>query len=80
MTRFAHALFGILPAWRRLCDPHLPPWGFHRQRFRLPRVEALRAELRCGLCDTRARCRSRIARGRTGPVAGCPNASLFAIR
>jgi hypothetical protein len=80
MTRFAHALFGILPAWRRLCDRQLPLWRFHRRRQRLHRVEALRAELRCGQCDARARCRSRIAHRRAGPVAGCPNASLFAIR
>lgn len=77
MTRFAHALFGILPAWRRLCDQHLPLWGFRRRRSRLHRLEALRAELRCSLCDARARCRSRMARRRARPVAGCPNVELF---
>ena len=80
MTRFAHALFGILPAWRRLCDPYLPLWSFHRRRSRLERLEALRAELRCRLCDTRAYCRSRVARRRARAPAACPNASLFAIR
>ena len=80
MTRFAHALFGILPAWRRLCDPYLPLWSFHRRRSRLERLEALRAEFRCRLCHARAYCRSRIARRRARPAAGCPNASLFAIR
>jgi hypothetical protein len=37
MRRFAHALFGILPAWRHLCDRQLPLWRFHGRRSRLHR-------------------------------------------
>jgi hypothetical protein len=76
MTRFGHVLFALLPGWRGLCDKRLPLWGFYRKRARLPRLEALRAERRCRLCAARPHCKARSA----GPVAGCPNAGLFAAR
>lgn len=79
MTTFAHVLYGLLPEWRSLCDRCLPLWSF-RRRARLSRLEALRAERRCRLCDARTQCRSRIARHLSRPVAGCPNAQLFARR
>jgi hypothetical protein len=79
MTRFAHALFGILPAWSRLCRRDLPLWRFYRRR-RLERLDALRAELRCRICELRARCRGRIARGFARPAASCPNVRLFTDR
>jgi hypothetical protein len=80
MTRFAHALLGILPAWRRLCHRDLSLWSYFMRRYRLERLDALRAELRCRVCDLRARCRGRIARGLVRPAAGCPNARMFADR
>jgi hypothetical protein len=80
MTSFVRALFGILPGWRPLRDQSLPLWHFVRRRACLPRLEALRAELRCRGCDARALCASRIARGCAKPPARCPNARLFAHR
>jgi len=79
MTRFAHGLFLVLPAWQRLRGLSLPLWGFVRRRSRLQRVEALRAERRCRSCQARDRCRKRIVRRLPSPVAGCPNTMLLAM-
>jgi hypothetical protein len=78
MTPFARASFGVLPAWRPLRDRRLPLWAFLSPHTRLPRAESLRADLRCRLCDSHARCRRRIAVGASTPRNGCPNAELFA--
>ena len=78
MTTFARALVGILPAWRRLGRPDLPLWAFLGPRPRLQRVEMLRAELRCEMCDLQAHCKRRIAAGAFTPPKSCPNADLFA--
>ena len=79
MTRFGHALFLVLPAWRRLRDFGLPLWSFMRRRSLLQRLEALRAEQRCRGCQARERCRSRIVRRLARPLAGCPNTLLLAL-
>lgn len=73
MTRFAHALFGIVPAWRDLCDRRLPLWGFLGRRARVARLHALR----CQACDLRPRCKRRVSSGSSRPARGCPNAELF---
>jgi hypothetical protein len=78
MTRFAHALFALLPAWRPLRRPELPLWRFPRRRSLLARLDALRAELRCEKCAARADCRARLSRRCLKPVASCANAQLFA--
>lgn len=78
MTRFAHALFALLPGWRRLRRPDLPLWRFPRRRSLLPRLDALRAELRCEKCAARADYCAYLSRRRLKPVANCANAQLFA--
>jgi len=76
MTPFARALFSALPTWRPLRRPELPLWSFLRTA-RPSRVEALRADRRCGECRWIACGRSSAPRGLSSPPAGCPNAELF---
>ena len=78
MSSFARTLFAVLPAWRPLRNRRLPFWMFFGPYARLPRVEALRADVRCAACGWQARCRRRVARGANKPPDGCPNAERFA--
>lgn len=74
------ALIGLLPAWRRLMAgaKDLPVWGFlGRRGVRLERFSALRAVLRCEVCDSKPQCRRLLAECAQAP-AHCPNAELFA--
>jgi len=71
MTTFAHALLGVLPAWR--FDRRLPLRAFLPRRARVERLQALR----CESCLLQPPCRKRIAAGAFRPPRGCPNAGLF---
>ena len=76
----AAAMLGILPAWRRVWSENarLPVRRFLRMRdTQLVRREALEAELRCGLCASKAACNRLLAAGAKAPLAGCPNARLL---
>jgi len=76
----AAAMLGILPAWRRVWSENarLPVRRFlHRRGTQLVRREALEAELRCGLCASKATCNRLLAAGAKAPLAGCPNARLL---
>ena len=78
MSNFARALLAILPAWPPLGNRDLPIGRFLRRRGLAPgRRDTLQAEVRCELCDAGNSCRRLLAEGRSAPIAGCPNASLF---
>jgi hypothetical protein len=77
------ALVGVLPAWRRVVGggQGLPVWGFLRRRgTRLERAAALAVEIRCEMCDSKARCGLLLAAGERTPGAPCPNLELFQER
>jgi len=77
------ALIAVLPAWRSLmaARPELPVWGFLRRRgVTLERGAALHAEMRCGICGSRAQCMRLLAAGDHQPVPGCLNSELFQER
>jgi hypothetical protein len=74
------ALIAVLPAWRSLmaARPELPVWGFLRRRgVTLERAAALHAEMRCGVCGSRAQCMRLLAARDDQPVPGCLNSELF---
>jgi hypothetical protein len=75
------AVLAVVPPWRALQrEAHkLPVWGFARQRgLRLPSGEALRAELRCGMCDAKKECDRLLAAGERTPPGTCFNRDLLA--
>jgi len=74
------ALIAVLPAWRSLMAARagLPVWAFLRRGGAvLEGDDALQAEIRCGMCGSRAQCARLLAAGEQQPVAGCPNSELF---
>jgi hypothetical protein len=75
----AGVLGGVVPAWRRVwSDRDLPVRSFARRRgVALERTDRLGAELRCGMCQSKALCGRLLAMGAKSPPAGCPNARLF---